>query len=182
MERYGKKISGWIVVRLRYVLVAMLLVGCTSVPEGISPVDDFDLSRYLGTWYEIARLDHPFERGLEQITATYTLRDDGGVEVLNKGYNPQKDAWQDALGKAYFVGDKQLGHLKVSFFGPFYASYVIFVLDKTDYQYAMITGPDRDYLWILARTPSIDASLQTQLVDQAKALGYATEDLIFVKQ
>jgi apolipoprotein D and lipocalin family protein len=182
MSYCAKKISSSIVVRLRYLAVMILLVGCTSVPEGVSPVNEFELSRYLGTWYEIARLDHPFERGLEQITATYTLRDDGGVEVLNKGYNPQKDEWQDALGKAYFVGDQQLGHLKVSFFGPFYASYVIFVLDKTDYQYAMITGPDRDYLWILARTPKIDAALLAQLVEQAKTLGYATDNLIYVKQ
>jgi len=162
-------------------LSACFLSACTAIPQGIKPVDGFELSRYLGKWYEVARFDHSFERGLEQVSAEYSLRDDGGVKVLNRGFNPQSQEWDEAQGKAYFVQNSDVGHLKVSFFGPFYASYVIFLLDKEDYNYAMVTGPDRDYLWILARTPKLSFELQQQILQQARAAGFATDKLIWVK-
>jgi apolipoprotein D and lipocalin family protein len=156
------------------------LFGCTGVPEGIEPVSGFDIERYLGTWYEVARLDHRFERGLSEVTATYNLRDDGGVHVLNRGFNDETGIWKDAKGKAYFIGDPDVGRLKVSFFGPFYGSYNIFELDE-QYRYAMVAGPDRSYLWILAREPELDTATLERLVGRATELGFPTDDLIFVE-
>lgn len=168
--------------RLGWVLVSLLAVaGCVNLPEGIKPVNHFELSRYLGTWYEIARLDHSFERDLMRVTAEYSLQADGGVKVINRGFNPNSQQWDEAQGKAYFVTDEHVGHLKVSFFGPFYASYVIFVLDSQGYEYAMVTGPNRDYLWILARQPSLSAQRLNTLVSQAKRQGFDTRQLIYVK-
>ena len=158
-----------------------LVFGCTSVPEGVKPVQGFEADRYLGTWYEIARFDHSFERGLSQITANYSMRDDGGIRVLNRGYNAEEGEWNEAEGKAYFVEDEQTGHLKVSFFGPFYASYVVAELDKENYRYSLVTGPDKTYLWILARTPELPQEVLDSLLGKAKALGFDTSKLIWVE-
>lgn len=164
-----------------FALLVMLVPGCVGLPEGITPVSEFEINRYLGKWYEIARLDHPFERGLESVSADYSLRDDGGVKVINRGYDPEKGQWQQAEGKAYFVGEPTVGRLKVSFFGPFYGGYNIIALDQKAYSYSMVCGPDRSYLWILARTRQMDAALLARLVDQAKTLGFDTGSLIYVK-
>lgn len=168
-------------MRLINLLFIFALTGCTGVPENIKPVSDFELDRYLGKWYEIARLPHSFEEGLSNVTAQYRLRKDGGVDVLNRGYSEEEQAWEEAEGKAYFVSDENIGHLKVSFFGPFYASYVVIEVDE-DYRYAMVTGPDRDYLWLLSRTPELDEKIMSKLVDKAKSLGYAVDELIYVNQ
>lgn len=162
-------------------LIATLLIGCTGIPEGITAVQGFEINRYLGTWYEVARLDHRFERGLENISATYALRDDGGVDVLNKGWDVKAEEWREAQGKAYFVEQPDKGRLKVSFFGPFYGGYNIIDLDKKDYAYSMVTGPDRSYLWILSRTKQLPEATLQKLIELAKTLGFATEKLIFVK-
>ncbi len=161
-------------------MLALLLTGCVDKPKNIEPVENFKLASYLGTWYEIARLDHRFERGLEQISATYSLREDGGVKVLNKGYKTQDEVWSEAEGKAYFVESPDKGFLKVSFFGPFYGSYIVM---DTDYEtYTMISGPDLSYLWILSRTPKLDEATLSRLVKKAKALGFDTSKLIYPKQ
>ncbi|RZR43333.1 lipocalin family protein [Vibrio vulnificus] len=162
--------------------LSMTLTGCLGMPETVKPVDEFNLQNYLGKWYEIARLDHSFEEGLTQVTAEYTLKDDGGVAVLNKGFLADENQWKEAEGKAYFVNGDSEGYLKVSFFGPFYGSYVVFALDKTDYQYAFVSGPKTDYLWLLARTPTVDQSLIDTFVSMAKERGFDTERLIFVEQ
>ena len=162
-------------------LAPTALAGCTGLPSGIRPVNDFDLSRYLGTWYEIARLDHRFERGLTDVSATYTAREDGGIDVLNRGFKPQSGRWKQARGKAYVVGKPTVGHLKVSFFGPFYGSYVIVSLDRQAYNYALVCGPNRSYLWVLARQRTLDKPLVDKLLGQARDLGFATEKLIFVE-
>jgi len=168
--------------RLSTVLCFIFMLGaCTAVPEGIKPVENFDLSRYLGQWYEIARFDHSFERGLSHVTAEYTRRADGGVTVVNRGFDATSGQWDEAIGKAFFVGDENQGHLKVSFFGPFYASYVVMALDQSEYQYALVTGPDRDYLWILARQPSLPTEVIDRLVNLANEKGYDTSALIFVE-
>ena len=159
-----------------------LLVGCVGIPEGVEPVDEFELDRYLGKWYEIARLDHSFERGLEQVTAEYSVREDGSVKVVNRGYSPQDGGWQEAEGKAYFVRQPDEGYLKVSFFGPFYGSYVVFGLDKEQYQYSFVSGPDRSYLWLLSRTPVVDPQVLELFLRRSSELGFATDELIFVKQ
>lgn len=175
MKLYKEFYAVWLFV------LALLVSGCVGVPDGVTPVTGFEVNRYLGKWYEIARLDHSFERGLEQVTAEYSPRDDGDIRVLNRGYNTAKQQWQEAEGRARFVGSKDVGQLKVSFFGPFYGGYNIVELDP-NYQYVMIVGNDRDYLWILSRTPQLDVAVQQRLVDKAKSLGFATEKLIFVKQ
>lgn len=162
-------------------LVFLSLTGCVGAPNNVQPVKNFELQRYLGTWYEIARLDHSFERDLQQVTATYSLRDDGGIRVVNKGFNPKKNKWKEAIGKAYFVGDSDIGQLKVSFFGPFYGGYNIIELDKVNYQYTLVCGPNLSYLWILARRPELNKSILERLVAKANSLGFATDQLIFVK-
>lgn len=156
-----------------------LLAGCTGKPAGVEPVQGFDLKRYLGTWYEIARLDHRFERGLENISANYSMREDGGVRVLNRGFSAKKAEWTEVDGKAYFVGSSDQGHLKVSFFGPFYGSYIVFELDD-DYQHAFVSGPDTSYLWLLARTPKVDQAVIDHFIERASSLGFETDKLIYV--
>ena len=169
------------VFRILLVAAIGLLSACTGIPEGVEPVDDFELNRYLGRWYEIARLDHSFERGLSQVTANYSLRDDGGVKVVNRGYDAQKAQWQSSEGKAYFVGATNMGHLKVSFFGPFYGSYIIFELDD-DYRYSMVSGPDHSYLWLLSRKPTVPHQVKQRFLKRAAQLGFDTSALIFVVQ
>lgn len=159
-------------------LLLALLAGCTGVPEGITPVRGFDALRYLGTWHEIARLDHRFERGLSAISATYTARDDGGIQVVNRGYDAARGEWREALGRAYFIGARDVASLKVSFFGPFYGGYHVFALDP-NYQWALVSGPSRQYLWILARQPRLPAELLGQLVDTARQAGFDTDALIY---
>ena len=163
------------------VALTLMLCGCLGMPETVTPVKNFELERYLGTWYEIARLDHSFERGLENITADYSMADDGGVSVLNRGYSKEKDEWEQAIGKAYFVEETSTGYLKVSFFGPFYGSYVVFELDHEGYEYAFVSGPDTSYLWLLSRTPNPDKELIDKFKRQSKALGFNTDELIFVE-
>ena len=157
------------------------LAACVKVPEGAEPINGFELNRYLGKWYEIARLDHSFERGLIMVTADYSLRDDGGIKVINRGFNPDKNEWEEATGKAYFADKPDVGQLKVSFFGPFYGAYNILELDKSAYLYALVAGPDRSYLWILARSPELEQTIIDQLVQKAKSLGFPTDELIYVK-
>ena len=160
--------------------LVLILSGCLGYPEGIEPVKQFDLKRYLGKWYEIARLDHSFERGLNQVTAHYALRDDGGLDVINRGYSDSENRWKEAQGRAYFVDSKEKGHLKVSFFGPLYGSYVIFGLDEKNYQYSFVSGPNRSYLWLLARTPNVEQELIHSFVKKSRQLGFDTNNLIFV--
>lgn len=164
------------------VIVCTLLgAGCTGMPQNVTPVSDFDVDRYLGEWYEIARLDHSFERGLEKITAQYSLKPDGGLRVVNRGFDTASGQWREAEGKAWFIDDPQTGRLKVSFFGPFYGAYNIIQLDHKDYQYALVCGPDTSYLWILARAPDLDRAIVEQLVSYAADLGFDTSQLIYVR-
>lgn len=167
---------------LTLLLFSLLVAGCTGLPDSVHPVQPFDANRYLGTWYEIARLDHSFERGLDQVSAHYSLREDGGIRVLNKGYSASSNQWKEAEGKAYLIGAADQGYLKVSFFGPFYGAYGIFGLDQQDYQYAFVSGYSTDYLWLLARTPTVSSELIERFKQEAAQRGFATEQLIFVQQ
>lgn len=167
---------------LLLITIILLQTACTGIPQGMQAVKSFESDRYLGTWYEIARLDHSFEQGLEQVSATYSMREDGGIKVVNKGYSTEDKEWQEAIGKAYFVDDKETGHLKVSFFGPFYGSYVIFKMDQINYQYAFISSYNHDYLWLLSRTPQVNEKIKQDFIDTAAKYGFATEQLIFVEQ
>ncbi len=162
---------------------ALTLAACsTAPPAGVHPVTSFDLNRYLGQWYEIARLDHSFERGMSDVNATYQLQADGSLKVINRGYDMQRQAWKEAIGRALLIGDSSTGSLKVSFFGPFYGGYHVIALDQQNYRWSLVAGPDRDYLWILARDKTLPAEVREQLLSQARALGFATDKLIWVEQ
>ncbi len=163
------------------VWVATTVLGCTSVPKGLEPVSGFDGGRYMGKWYEIARLDHSFERNLSNVSALYTAKENGEIAVLNRGYNEKSGEWKQIDGKARFVGDETVGSLKVSFFGPFYGGYHVIELDRIDYSYAMVSGPNLSYLWILSRTTLMDEAIYSRLETRAAELGFDTTKLIRVK-
>lgn len=163
-------------------LLALLfaLSGCLGMPDKVTPVQNFNLDKYLGTWYEVARLDHSFEQGLTAVTAEYSLREDGGVKVINRGFSSENGAWKQAEGKACFVDGDEQGYLKVSFFGPFYGSYVVFELDQKDYQYAFVSGPNNEYLWLLARTPNVSKDIIERFVSMSQQRGFDTNQLVYV--
>lgn len=162
-------------------LLSLTLISCMGMPEGVVPVKDFDETKYLGKWHEIARLDHSFEQGLSKVTAEYELRSDGSIKVINRGFSVAEDKWKEAEGKAYFVKARDIGHLKVSFFGPFYGSYIVFDLDKKNYQYAFVSGHNISYLWLLSRTPTISKEVKEKFIKKSKALGFDTDNLIFTE-
>ena len=164
------------------IICTALLNGCLGMPESVKPVSDFELNNYLCKWYEVARLDHSFERGLSKVTAEYSVRNDGGVSVLNRGYSEEKGEWKEAEGKAYFVNSPTDGYLKVSFFGPFYGSYVVFELERENYSYAFVSGPNTEYLWLLSRTPRVEPDILEKLVQMSKERGFDTNRLIYVQQ
>jgi apolipoprotein D and lipocalin family protein len=170
---------------LSVVLVAcvgcLCLAGCTGIPSGLEPITGFDLDRYLGQWYEVARLDHSFERDMSNVSAHYSRGDKGEIRVVNRGFDEKSGKWKDIEGKAYFIDDQKVGSLKVSFFGPFYGGYHIIALDKENYRHAMVAGPRRSYLWILCRDRSLDQSVLSDLVSKAKGWGFETDKLIYVK-
>jgi apolipoprotein D and lipocalin family protein len=165
-----------------FLLISVFILnGCLGMPESVRPINGFELERYLGKWYEVARLDHSFEKGLSQVTAEYRLREDGGVLVLNRGFSESKNEWKEAEGNAYFVNSISEGYFKVSFFGPFYGSYVIFELDRENYQYAFVSGPSTKYLWLLSRTPSVEIKIIEKFIEMSKSHGFDTDYLIFVQ-
>lgn len=168
-------------MRSLLVVSCLAISSCLSVPDGIEPIQNFELDRYLGRWYEVARLDHSFERGLDAVTADYSLRDDGGIRVINSGRDITSGEMQQAEGRAYFVEKSNIGYLKVSIFGPFFGSYVIFELDHEGYQYAFVAGNTTDYLWLLARDPVVSEEVLRNFKDKASTFGFNTEDLIFVQ-
>jgi apolipoprotein D and lipocalin family protein len=155
----------------------LLLSSCTGIPEGLTPVQPFELNRYLGEWHEIARLDHSFERGLTQVTANYSLDPDGNVKVLNRGYSEKNGEWNEAEGLAKMNGPADQGRLKVSFFGPFYGAYNIVKL-APDYSMALIVGPDLTYAWLLARSPNPDKTQCQQFYAEATRIGIAPQSWI----
>ena len=161
------------------VILPLMLIIAKDIPT--QPIKGFELDRYLGKWYEIARLDHRFERGLQKVTAEYSLSNDGRIKVINNGFSNKKGKWNKAIGKAKFAEDKNTGFLKVSFFGPFYGSYIIFELDMDNYSYAFISGDNTKYLWFLSRTPNVSDELIEDFLQKAKDLGFNTDDLIFIE-
>jgi len=172
-------------IALAAIFIASLLglMACsTTAPEGMISVTPFEISRYQGRWYEIARLDHSFERGLSDVTANYRVQTDGSVEVINRGYNSKRNDWDQVTGRALFTGETNRASLKVSFFGPFYGGYYVVALDKQNYSWALVSGPSRDYFWILARDKQVPAETRGQLLAQAKALGIDIQKLIWVEQ
>lgn len=146
-----------------------------------SVVKNFKPSKYLGKWYEIARLDFRHEKNLSNVTAHYSLNTDGSIRVENRGYNQVKGEYEEAIGKAKLAGEPGTGKLKVSFFGPFYSDYNILDVDP-DYQYALVAGKNLNYLWILSRHTIIPQDVKMAYLQKARNLGYNTDELIWVKQ
>lgn len=166
-----------------WLILTASLAGCSmGPPQGVSAVTPFEVSRYTGVWYEIARLDHRFERGLTDISATYKDDGDSSITVINRGFNPESNAWQEAVGHAFFLGDKTVASLKVSFFGPFYGGYHVVALDQKDYRWSLVMGPDRDYFWILLRDRHLSPALKAELLSRVRRLGIAEDQLIWTPQ
>ena len=159
----------------------LLLVGCVRVPEGIDPVTNFDSEAYLGTWYEIARLENRFEAGMSNVTASYSLYEDGSIRVRNKGFLESSKSWKEVEGRAVAVGSDDVGHLKVSFFGPFYSSYIVFEL-AADYSYSFVTSSNKDFLWFLSRSPEVGDVAKQTFKDRVSELGFEAEEILFVDQ
>lgn len=151
------------------------------IPEGVHPVENFDLDRYLGKWYELARIEHSFERGLQRTQAEYSLNTDGSIQVTNRGFDPQRNLWKVSHGKAKPTIAPDIAALKVSFFGPFYGGYNVVALCK-DYQWAMVVGSTLDYFWILSRHPSLPDGVEDKLMRQASAMGIDAQKVLWVHQ
>lgn len=162
------------------VVALCLLQSCATIPKNVTAVKNFKKDKYLGKWYEIARLDYRFERNLDNATAQYLLNDNGNIKVINKGYNYKKNEWKSVEGKAKFVGSDQEGRLKVSFFGPFYAGYNVVAVDD-NYENALVYGGSTKYIWILSRNKQISDQVKNDFLTKAKRDGYDLTDLIWVK-
>lgn len=163
-------------------VLLVLFLGCNSsktIPKSAVAVQSFDKEKYLGKWYEIARLDFKFERNLNNTTATYSLNENGSIKVDNQGYNTKNGKWKQAIGKAKFVGDESIAMLKVSFFGPFYAGYNVIAIDE-NYTYALVAGGSLEYLWILSRETEIPDEIKTKYIKLAEDIGYNTSDLLWI--
>jgi apolipoprotein D and lipocalin family protein len=167
-----------------FMIFSMMIFGfisCRTIPKGAVAVKPFDKEQYLGKWYEIARLDFKYERNLKNVTADYSLNKDGSIRVVNRGYNTKKGEWEEAVGKAKFVGDEDVAKLKVSFFGPFYSGYNVIAIDE-NYQYALVAGNSLDYLWILSRETNIPDEIKEEYLKIAEDIGYTTSDLLWPEQ
>lgn len=176
------KASKFFVIASGVLLTSAILFSCSSIPSGAKAVTDFELKRYMGKWYEIARLDFKYEKNLDSTTAMYSINDDGSVKVVNRGYNYVTNENQEAIGKAKFrTSDSSIGELKVSFFGPFYAAYNVVAIDS-DYQYALVAGGTTKYLWILSRTKTVPEEVKQEYLAIAQSIGYNTDELVWVNQ
>ena len=175
-----KKIIPYILLGAGAIAAVTLLSSCASKPPKAEPVSNFQLNNYLGKWYELARIDFRQEKNLDNTTANYSLNDNGTVKVINKGYNVVKNEWKEAKGKAKFRGEENVGALKVSFFGPFYSGYNVLAIDK-NYKYVLVGGKNLDYLWILSREKTIPENVKNDYLAKAKAIGYDTNRLIWIK-
>ena len=160
------------------IMCLLFFTGCKAQSKVDNSVSgDLNLDKYLGTWYEIARFDHKFERGIQFCKANYSLREDGKVAVLNTGIKNGEPS--EAKGKAKLTDNPRI--LRVSFFGPFYGDYRIMLLDK-DYQWVLVGGSDDSYLWILSRTPRLTDEMKTTILNEATRRGYDVGKLIWVEQ
>lgn len=157
------------------------LFGCVTKPDNIQPVQNFQANKYLGKWYEIARFDNSFEKGMTNVYAEYSLNPDGSIKVINSGVTPSTGKRSYAKGVAKFVENKDTAFLKVSFFRPFYGAYVVFKIDD-NYKYAYVAGDNQNYLWLLSRTKTVPNNVRQDFVARAKDLGFDTDKLVWVKQ
>jgi apolipoprotein D and lipocalin family protein len=161
-------------------ILTLLFGSCSTIPEGLVAIKPFNKDKYLGKWYEIARLDFKFERNMNNTTAQYSINDDGTIKVVNRGYNYEKKEWKEANGIAKFVGESDIAMLKVSFFRPFYAGYNVIAIDN-EYKYALVCGNKLSYLWILSRETTIPEDIKQNYLSIAKKQGFDTSALIWVE-
>ena len=170
--------------KITYILISLIMLivlfSCATIPKNATAVKSFEKEKYLGKWYEIARLDFRFEKGLNNTTAEYVSKENDNIKVVNRGYNPKKDKWSEAIGKAKFVNQDNIAMLKVSFFGPFYGGYNVIALDP-DYNYALVAGSSLKYLWILSRTTTIPEDIKTNYLKIAEEIGYNTSELLWIE-
>jgi apolipoprotein D and lipocalin family protein len=164
-----------------FALMLASLAYSRTAPKNAIPVSGFDVFRYLGKWYEIARLDFKHEKNMSNVTAEYILKDDGSIMVVNRGYDFVKGTWKESVGNAKFIGDPTIGALKVSFFGPFYSGYNVIAIDD-DYQTALVVGKNYDYMWILSRTNTIPDDTKIQYLAMASNLGFDVNKLVWDEQ
>ena len=165
---------------LLILLIMFSFLGCGS-KEKLSTIQQLNIEKYQGTWYEIARLPNSFEKGLKCVTANYTLMKSGKIKVVNKGFSTTKNSFKTADGVAWVPDAEFPGQLKVRFFWPFAGNYYIIALGE-DYSYALVGDPSRKYLWILSRTKTMDHDLYNKLLDTAKSKGFPVNSVIKVKQ
>lgn len=152
----------------------------TRLPKGAKPIKKFDILKYLGKWYEIARLDFRHEKNMSNVTANYSVDDDGTIKVLNIGYNTRSKKWKSAEGEIRFVGKKSRARLKVSFQKPFWAGYNVIAIDD-DYKYALVVGNSTKYVWILSREKTIPDEIREEYLLQAIRLGYDPRDIYWTE-
>jgi apolipoprotein D and lipocalin family protein len=169
-----------ILLAVLVIIAFTLLISCTTIPKGAVVIKPFDKGKYLGGWFEIARMDFRFERNLNNTTANYSLNNDGSIKVINRGFNYVTSKWSEAIGKAKPAGGADEAKLKVSFFGPFYGAYNVIALDE-QYKYALVAGKNLSYLWILSRETSIPEDIKKQYLEIANKLGFNTSALIWVE-
>lgn len=166
----------------RFLILPIILLGLTGCSKPYPPlntVPKVDIQKYLGTWYEIARYEHFFEKGCSDVTATYTLKDNGDIKVINRC--TKEDAQEkEVMGVAYTT-DASNSKLKVSFFRPFYGNYWIIILDE-QYRYAVVGDPSREYLWILSRKPTLSKEITQMILQQLPDMGYTADKLIWTPQ
>ncbi len=162
-------------------VVLVTLRSCASIPEGAVAIKPFDKEKYLGKWYEIARMDFRFERNLNNVTANYSIKENGNIKVDNRGFDYVTREWKQAVGKAKLAGDPDEAKLKVSFFGPFYSGYNVIALDD-QYKYALVAGQNLKYLWLLSRETTMPESTKQSYLNIAKGLGYNVSTLVWTEQ
>lgn len=159
----------------------LILRSCRTIPKGFRAVQFFDVNKYLGKWYEVARLNYVVEKNLDHTTAEYSINKDGTIKVVNSGHNYKTGKDKKAEGVAKFVDRPDVGKLKVSFFGPFYAGYNVIAIDH-NYQYALVAGKNLKYLWLLSRQKTMPDEVKNDYLKIATDLGYNIGDLYWVKQ
>lgn len=159
---------------------AILMSNRQSMPDGVKAVRPFFAEKYLGKWYEVARMDFRHERNLSDVTAEYSLNMDGSIRVVNRGYNMVKNRWEEAVGRAKFVNSRYEGALKVSFFGPFYSGYNVVAIDD-EYKYTLVVGRNLDYMWLLSREKTMPEDIKQAYLDKAAEIGFDVSQLVWTQ-
>lgn len=152
-----------------------------TMPAGAEPLKNFEPERFMGLWYEIARMPLSYEKDMHYVTAEYSMQENGSMRVVNMGYNEKKKRWQKAIGKAVFVNETDEASMKIAFLGPFYSGYNVVDMDE-EYKYALVFGRNLDYMWILSRETTIPEEIERRFLEKANDMGYDLYRLIWTEQ